>query len=100
MKRYHLMLGLLIAGLFITVSLPAKVSAESILVEMEAGDPPTTQECLILKVAADAVQISYSDLLSGFERGTVDIVALPNDHYCVAYGSGANDFIIIDLEED
>lgn len=100
MKRYHLMLGLLMAGLFFTVSLPATVSATSITIELEAGDPPTAEECLILKAAADAALISYPDLVDGFVRGAVQIVALPDNHVCVEYGLGPNDFIILDLEED
>ena len=100
MKRYHLVLGLLMAGMFFTVSLPATVSAASVIIELEAGDPPTTEQCLILKAASDAAQISYSDLVDGFAHGSVQIVELPDNHVCVEYGASSNDFIILDLEED
>ena len=100
MKRYHLVIGLLMAGMFLTVSFPAKVVAASVNIELEAGDPPTAEQCLILKAAADATQITYADMLDGYIRGAVLIVDLPDHHVCVEYGVGPNDFIILDLEED
>jgi hypothetical protein len=100
MKSYHLFIGLLMAGMFLTVSFPAKVVAASVNIELEAGDPPTAKQCLILKAAADATPISYADMLDGYVRGAVLIVDLPDNHYCVQYGEGHNDFIILDLEED
>jgi hypothetical protein len=100
MKCYQLLFGLLIAGMFLAVSIPVKGVSLGADIELEEATPPTPTQCKVLKVAANEVQISYPNLYDGFLHGAVTITDLPNDYYCVVYGQGASDFIILNLEEE
>ncbi|MEM6272890.1 MAG: hypothetical protein AAF998_25975 [Bacteroidota bacterium] len=101
MKRYQFLYALLVAGMLCTFSLSfSTAEATPSLVEFVSESSPTAQECQVLKAAAEASQQNYGDLYSGFSRGAVTIEALPDDHYCVVYGSRPNDFIIIEILEE
>ena len=99
MKRYQFLYMLLLAALLCTFSVNT-VPASQTQVQLTEERTPTALECKVLKAAADASQYSYTDLYDGFLRDVVTIAALPDDHYCVVFGPGAGDFIIIEVLEE